>query len=487
MMAMVLTPLGFALVCLALPSGWWRKALLIVGCAVHAVAVASSWPHPPAPWAGMAIDPLGHLFLTLISGLFLATSVFFAGYHSQKLISQRVFMACMLALESALTVVCLSGNLGLLWVAIEASSLAAAPLVYFRLTPKALEATWKYLLVNSVGIALALLGIFCVAIAAMGTGRPASLNIADLAAAGPMLDPRWLRAGFLLSLVGFGTKMGLAPLHGWKPDVYGESPPPTAALMAGGLTLEGFIGLLRMHQICSAAGLASFCGGWMIAFGLLSVAVAGVFIWSSVDFRRLLAFTSVEHVGLLTLGVGLGSVGAYAGMLHAMHNTLNKAALFFVAGFLWRTQRTDRMGAIRGVIHRHPWAGVLLLGGMAATLGLPPFGMFYSEMAMVFAAAGSGRYAIAGVLVAALAMVFIGVLTAVWPMAVGTPRETEIEPVAERWHWRRLAMLAPAAAALALGAGLGIHQPVAVTRALNEAAMSLNPPTMAVASAGGTR
>ena len=420
----------------------------------------------------IGLDPLGHLLLTLVSVLFVATSVFLVGYHRKQLVSQRVFLGCILGLLSALSVVFMAQHLGVLWVAMESASLFATPLIYFRLGARALEATWKFLLMNSVGIALALLGILCIAMSTTGNATVVSLTLTDLARHAGTLDPVWLRAGFLLALIGFGTKMGLAPLHSWKPDAYGEAPPPVAALLAGGMTLGAFAGILRVTQVCASAGLSGFAGDWLIVFGLLSIATAAVFVVGNNDYRRLLAYTSVEHMGVLVLGVGLGSAGSYASMLHAMHNTLNKGVMFFLAGFFWRLYGTNQISKMRGSLLRDPVAGFLLLAALCATCGLPPFGMFFSELGIILAAAQHGRWWVLGGFVLTMAVVFVGVMTAMLPMVFGEPTSpnTQGAPRVETERWRRTTMLAAAAALAVLALGLGTYQPRMVRQALEQAA-----------------
>jgi hydrogenase-4 component F len=478
---LIIVPVVFAGVCLALPNARLRLASLVAGACAHLGVTAWSWQpaFPREPDLFFEIEPLGHLFVTLISVLFAATCVYFVGYHRKALISQRIFLACILGLLAALSALCMSQHLGVLWVALETASLAATPLIYFRLNARALEATWKFLLMNSVGVALALLGIFCIAVSAQ-RGEPAiSLQIHDLVARAGELDPVWLRAGFLLALIGFGTKMGLAPLHSWKPDAYGEAPPPIAALLSGAVTLGAFLGILRVLQICSAAGLAAFAGNWLIVFGLFSTATAAVFVVGNTDYRRIFAYTSVEHMGVLVIGVGLGFGGAYASMLHAMHNTLNKGVLFFLAGFFWRLYAGNRVQDVRGALHHHPLAGVLFLGGLCATCGLPPFGMFFSELGIVFAAAQGGRWWVLALFTLTLCIVFVGVMTAMLPMVFGPPPENHHGATRKEERWRNATMLSAAAVLLALALGLGAYQPAAVRDALTQAAATLTVPATA--------
>jgi hydrogenase-4 component F len=474
---LILFPAVFAGICLALPQARLRLAVLLAGAAGHTALVVWTWlpGFQGAPLLYFALDPLGHLFVSLISVLFLATSVYFLGYHREAHISQRGFLACMLGLLSAMSALCMSQHLGVLWVCMEAASLASTPLIYFHLNARSLEATWKFLLMNSVGIALALLGIFCVAIATLATEPAVSLSLADLMARARDLNVTWLRSGFLFVLVGFGTKMGLSPLHSWKPDAYGEAPPHVAALLAGGVTLGAFIGILRVYAVCVAAGLQDFAGMWLIAFGLLSIATAAVFVVGNNDYRRIFAYTSVEHMGVMAIGVGLGAAGSYSSMLHAMHNSLNKGVLFFVAGFFWRLYESNRVSDVRGALHHHPVAGFLFLGGLCATCGLPPFGMFFSELGIIFAAAAREQWWVVGLFSVTLSVVFIGVMTAMLPMVFGPPPEHLSRDKSSSSRWRTAAMLIPAAMLLVGGFVLGSYQPEGVRAALTAAAQTLTP------------
>jgi hydrogenase-4 component F len=269
--------------------------------------------------------------------------------------------------------------------------------------------------------------------------------------------------------------MGLSPLHSWKPDAYGEAPPPVAALLSGAMTLGAFLGILRVFQICAAAGLAEFAGGWLVVFGLLSIATAAVFVVGNNDYRRIFAYTSVEHMGVMVVGIGLGLGGSYAALLHAMHNTLNKGVLFFMAGFFWRIYQSNRVSDVRGAIHHHPTAGILFLGGLCATCGLPPFGMFFSELGILFAAAQRGQWWVLGIFTLTLCITFVGVMTAMLPMVFGPPPETNLAVAEGKEKWRSGAMLSPAIVLLLAAFFLGAYQPPGVGRALKEAAATLEP------------
>jgi hydrogenase-4 component F len=349
---------------------------------------------------------------------------------------------------AAVTVVSLSQHLAMLWVGMEATTLAVAPLIYHRHDRRSLEAVWKYLLISSVGIALALLGTFFLASAqGEGAGRP--LVLPDLIAHARVLHPSWLRAAFLFLLVGYGTKMGLAPMHTWKPDTYGEAPSLVSGLMSGALTSCAFLGIARISEVVMAAGLADFARPVLIGFGMLSLVVAAAFVIGQNDLKRLLAYSSVEHMGLLVLGLGLGGVGTYGSVLHVLNNGLTKGWMFLVAGNLVLASGSSAAAANRGVLRRLPISGALLVLGLFAVTGSPPFGTFLSEFTIVRAAVNGGYVWIAVTTLLLLAVIFVGMSALVLEMSLSAP-DSDAPPIRES-AWLVVGPLVLAAAVLMLG------------------------------------
>ena len=272
--APILLPLAMAVVVFFTPSKRWRPRLLAATAAAHlALTVAILYAGPEGGAAGwLRLDPLGRLVLLVISILFFACAVYSVGYLRYRVErANRRFCACMLAALGAMSLVTYAQHLGLLWVGVDATALAIAPLIYFNRTPRSIEATWKYLVISSVGIALALLGSFFVSYAALQGGGQASLLFSDLLAQAHLLSRPWLRGGFALLLVGYGTKMGLAPMHTWKPAAYGEAPGVVGAILAGGLTSCSFLAILRLTQVTRAAGEGDYSSRLLLAMGLLSI------------------------------------------------------------------------------------------------------------------------------------------------------------------------------------------------------------------------
>jgi len=450
-------------------AGTLRPGILVATAAAHLAIVLSLWIRPaPGAFDGwLYADPLGLLVLSLTSVVFFLTALYTVEYmRRQRARGGRVFVTGLLAFLAAATLVTLSQHLALLWVGIEATTLALAPLIFHRHDRRSLEAVWKYLLISSVGIALALLGIFFLATAQVGVaGRPLILD--DLTSHAGELHPAWLRVAFLFLLVGFGTKMGLAPMHTWKPDTYGEAPSLVSGLMAGVLTSCAFLGVARVTGVVVAAGLGPFVQPVLIGFGLLSLAVAAVFIIGQSDVKRLLAYSSVEHMGLLVLGLGFGGIGAYGSVLHMLNNGLSKSWLFLVVGNIVLASGSSAISANRGLIRSLPVSGTLLVLGLFAVTGSPPFGLFISEFTLLRAAIGAGHLWVASVMLVLLAVIFVGMALPLLEMALGG-EAGNADPLPES-RWLVIGPILLAAAVLTLG----LYIPTPLRDALAGAAAGL--------------
>jgi len=432
-------PFAAGLAAFVLGNNRARRTLLLSASAVHGGLVIEAWlrpaPLPISRWLGM--DEVSLLFLGITSTLFFAAAVSATGTlrmeeasrqaqtHGQSWASntqERIFTSCLLLFLASMTLVVVSRHLGLLWVAVEATTLASAPLIYHQRHKRSLEAAWKYLLICSVGIALALLGNFFMAVStSVGTGHQISLNLADLMAGAPGLDPAWLKAAFLLLLIGYGTKMGLAPMHTWLPDAHSEAPPVVSALLSGALLNCAFLGIMRIQSVLTAAGLGEFGRQQLVFFGMLSMAIAAVFLLTQTDYKRLLAYSSVEHMGVLALGAGLGGVGSLGAALHALNHSMTKAALFLIAGNIMVVARTKEIGSVRGLLSTAPVAASMWLAGILAVVGSPPFGLFTSELMILKAAVDGSRWWVAGGYLTALSVAFVAMALAAVKMVFGEP------------------------------------------------------------------
>jgi len=391
---------------------------------VHATVTALVLIYPKYRlWSHqLELDPLGAVILLSVSTLYLLCSFYAVGYlqyRSER--SNRIFTVSFSAFLGLISLAIWAHDLGLMWVAIEGTTLATAPLIYYYRSPRSIEATWKYLLVGSVGIALALLGTFFLAWASMQGGHEASLHLSTLIAHAPTMSPGWLRAAFILLLVGYGTKMGLAPMHTWKPDAYGEAPGLVGAILAGGVTSGAFLALMRIYQIASAGGQGPFASRLLILMGLLSMATAGIFVINQRDFKRMLAYSSVEHMGILVLGVGLGGLALWGALLHVMMNAMTKGVLFLSAANIHRAYHEKSTDSVQGALRRVPLSAALFLTGFLAITGSPPFGPFISEFSILNGAFMTGQYVSAALFLVFLLVIFIGMGITVLKVVQGRP------------------------------------------------------------------
>jgi len=323
-----------------------------------------------------------------------------------------------------------------------------------------------------VGIALALLGTFFLAFSAMQGGMPASLSWEDLLRDGSHLSKPWLRAAFILLLVGYGTKMGLAPMHSWKPDTYGESPGVVGAIFAGGVTSVAFLALLRVYQIGVAAGEAVFMSQLLLVMGVFSMAVAGMFMIGQRDIKRLLAYSSVEHMGILVLGLGIGKTAFFGTLLHVVNNTLTKGVLFLSAGNIQRAFGSKTVSDVSGAIRRLPISGSLFLVGFLAITGSPPFAPFVSEFSILNGAMDAGQYLVAGLFLFLLLVVFVGMGKTVLGVVQG-PIPLKIKDTRYRDNFLTAA---PLLALMALVLLFGVFIPAPLNQLLHEAVFSLEYP-----------
>ncbi|MER3481086.1 MAG: hydrogenase [Meiothermus sp.] len=347
----------------------------------------------------------------------------------------------------------LAHNLGLLWIFVEGSTLASALLVYHQGGARALEATWKYLLLSSVGIALGLIGVILV-YALLGG---ATLDWQEARGLVRRADPAQLQLAFAFLLVGFGTKVGLFPLQAWLPDAHSEAPSPASALMSGTLLNVAFYALLRYAALLGSAGLFGFTAGLLQGFGLASLLAAGLFLFVQRDYKRLLAYSSMEHMGLAVYGLGLGV--PWLAMLHTLFHSLTKTAAFLTAGNLLLAYQSKLIARVGGVYQAWPATAGLWVLSLLALAGLPPFGLFYTEFQALFRSSPLSM----GLYLLGLVGAFAGLL---WPMSRMAFGEGHAEVIPSLRSGAAL-VLAPAAL-VALALVLGLFPPVGVVERLAE-------------------
>jgi hydrogenase-4 component F len=430
----ILIPVIGGLIALFIRNIRTALGVLILISAAHLFITTAYWTIPPPAGEWLALDLPGHLFLTLTSVLFFIVSLYFVPYllHAKQDGESipRLFVPCLLGLLATLTLVMVSQHLALIWAGIEVALLVSAPLIYFYRKKSALEATWNRFLLCSVGIALALLAIFFLG-AATDSETPLTLTALQKA----KMAPLWLKAAFIMALIGYGTQMGLAPLHTWLPGVHSSAPAPVSALFSGTLLNTAFLGLLRFYQVVLAAGEEAFAQQLFLIFGFISMGVAAVRQTPSVrqtasvsmvhedDYKRLLAYSSVGNMGVLAVGIGLGGNALMGMLLHVINHSFCQAGLFLLSGNLFRVYRTKTASPVRGALTRLPISGTLLAATLFAIGGMPPFGLFISKWIIFQSAMSSDQVGLGVLFISLMVIAFLGMARVFLPMLQGAPTE----------------------------------------------------------------
>jgi hydrogenase-4 component F len=364
--------------------------------------------------------------------------------------------ALMSAFLGAMSLAVLADNLGVLWVAVEGTTIATAFLVGQHRTRASLEAAWKYVVLGSVGVAIAFLGIVLVYAATRASGTP-TLSWVDLVTHPTLLDPAVLKLGAALAVLGFATKAGLAPMHSWLPDAHSQAPAPVSGLMSGVLLSVAFYAILRIQAVANPVLGPGLLRGMLAVAGLLSLAVAAALLLRQRDYKRMLAYSSIEHMGLLALGAAAGGpLALTAVLLHMLGHGLAKSSLFVVSGRLLAVEHSTAVADIRGLLARRPGLAVPWLAGTAALLGLPPFSLFFSEVGIVVGAWTAGLQVVTAVALGLLLVAFVALvrLTATMTLGAGSPGGPVAEPDrSPHGPWLPLALALAVVAVIALLSG----------------------------------
>ena len=328
-----------------------------------------------------------------------------------------------------------SNNVGFMWIAIEATTITSALLIPLQVTKASVEASWKYILIGSIGIALAfggtVLGYFD--FVNMAGRHETALNWTVLVASAAHLHPQVIQLAFVFILVGYGTKAGLAPMHTWLPDAHAEAPAPLSAMMSGVLLAVALYAVVRWQAVVNAAVGRGFTDGLYIALGVLSIVIASFSLVVQSNYKRMLAYSSIEHTGLICVGLALGPLGIFAAMLHMLNHTLAKSTMFFLAGRVLHRYGTAEIGHVSGLLKAMPWTGGLFATGLLAVIGLPPFGLFLSEFALIRAGFAAGRPWLMGLVLALMTVAFVSMIGHLNRMLYGAPAAGV--SVGEGSHW----------------------------------------------------
>lgn len=418
-LAMVLAPAGAIVLILLVRRPRAAEALNLLGSAISLAAIlgvlASSREGDHTFWGSyVIIDGFGAWTILCAAIVYFLASVYAVGYMRMLGEEDRLhrFYAMFAGFGLSTLVGPMMNNAGLYWIAIELTTLISTFLVAFEREAVSIEAAWKYIIVVSAGISLALLGT--VLFYWSGTfvlGPTYDMTWKTLQDAAPRLNPALVSLSFLLVLIGYGAKVGLAPMHTWLPDAHSEGPAPVSAMLSGALLNTAMVGIVRYLAVADAAGISRLARGALLALGAFSLFVAALFIVRQKGVKRLMAYSSVEHMGVIALGFGFGGPLGIAGALyHMLNHSLNKSAMFFGAGAVMRAYKTKRIPSIRRVMRTLPVLGGLWLAGAVAITGAPPFALFLSELTIIRAGLSGSNYFLIALMAVLLIIIFVGFL-----------------------------------------------------------------------------
>jgi hydrogenase-4 component F len=358
---------------------------------VSGIALSAAVLGGPTPAAGglLRVDALSAFMLSVVGAVGLTAT--WGGLPAADAPAQDWMYSTLVTLFlGAMSLAVLADNLGVLWVAVEATTIATTFLVGHNRTRRSLEAAWKYVVLGSVGVAIAFLGLVLLYAATVAAGRP-TLSWIVLTQGHLALDPSLVKVAGALAVLGFATKAGLAPMHSWLPDAHSQAPAPVSGLMSGVLLSVAFYAILRVQAVVNPVLGPGLMRGLLVTSGLLSLAVAAALIIRQRDLKRMLAYSSIEHMGVLALAAAIGGTLAIAAaLLHVLGHGLAKSSLFVVSGRILVVEGTTQIDQIRGLLTRRPALAIPYLAGMAALLGLPPFSLFFTEVAIVLAGFARG-------------------------------------------------------------------------------------------------
>jgi hydrogenase-4 component F len=380
--------------------------------------------------AYLSADALNAVVLLTVSLVGFAASYYSIGYLRQEVakgvigfrrVKQYYILFHLFLMAMFYTIITVSPIL--MWIAIEATTLSTAFLISFYNKPSAVEAAWKYLIINSIGLLLGFFGTLLFLTAVPDSGADTLDTWQILQAGGAGMNPLLARIAFIFVLIGYGTKAGLVPMHTWLPDAHSKAPSPISALLSGALLNCALLAILKFKMITDAAIGVAFTQNLMIFFGAISIAVPAFIIIVQKNYKRLFAYSSVEHMGMITLGFGFGGVGSFAALLHMIYHSLSKSILFFSAGNLLLRFGSTKIDNIRGVLSTLPITGKMLFMGFLAITGVPPFGIFLSE-AYILTAGIASHPVIVMIVLLLLALIFIGFLRMMTAMGFGNMAES---------------------------------------------------------------
>ena len=451
--------------------GWAGAWLSLVSLGSALAFAASILAGSEAPTFGpsemLRADSLSALLMACVAGVATLALFFSPGlgrespYDAAQLRRYHVFVNLFIF---AMLLAVSANNVGIMWIAVEATTIFSAMVIPLALTKASVEASWKYILISSVGITLAFAGTVLAYFdfVALSGRTENALNWPVLLSAAPHLHPEVMRVAFVFLLVGFGTKAGIAPMHTWLPDAHSEAPSPLSAMMSGVLLAVALYAIIRWKVVVDATLGPAFSNQLLLLMGLFSLLVAAFSLVLQRNYKRMLAYSSIEHTGLICIGLGLGPLGVFAAFLHLVCHTAAKSMLFILSGEVQHRYRSTELDRVSGLLKVMPWTGALFMVGILAIVGLPPFGLFISEFALIRAGFAAGRPGLMAAVLALLAVAFVALLRHSNRMLYGKPPEGIT--VGEGGSWR----IAPLFLSVVVLVVLGLTLPASLELLLNQ-------------------
>lgn len=406
-----------------------------------------------------AVDNTNLIFLIILSLVFLMVAIYNSGYiKNSDVPSSRIshYSSMILIFVLSMTGTLLSTDLGVAWVLIEATTLSSAYLIYFNKTKHSIEAAWKYVFICSIGIALAFVGIILLNIS---SGSVNTLNFAQLYKYAANFDPNWLKIAFIFMLFGFGAKMGLAPIHFWLPDAHSEAPSPISALLSATLLNSAFLVIVRVYKIMEIANCLNYARLMLVLMGFVSLFVTAVFVYHIKNYKRMLAYSSIENMGILAIGLALGGVAYYAVILHLIGHSLAKASFFLTSGNILELYGTKRIKSVSGIIEADGKTGWLWVASFLAICAFPTSVLFISEFLIIKTMILQKHYLLCVLFVILLTIVLYGIARVVVKTAFGKVSEDKTNVIDENRNKVSMLMYIPQVVMLVIVFVLGIYIP----------------------------
>ena len=413
------------------------------------------------------VDNTNLIFLIILSFVFLMVAIYNNGYvktleYPDKKIGHYSFMIMVFVL--AMTGTVLSSNLGIAWIFVEATTLSSAYLIYFNKTKHSIEAAWKYVFICSIGIALAFVGIIFLNIA---QGNMNTLDFAQLYKHANTFDPFWLKMSFVFMLFGFGTKMGLAPVHFWLPDAHSEAPSPISALLSATLLNSAFLVIVRVFKVLDIAQCDAWARTMLLICGFVSLFITAVFVYHIKNYKRMLAYSSIENMGILAIGTALGGVALYAVILHLIGHSLAKASFFLTSGNILELFGTKRIKSVSGIMEADKKTGWLWVFSFLAICAFPTSVLFISEFLMVKTLICNEHYILCILFVLLLTIILWGIAKVVLKMTFGKLSEDKVQVVTENKGKVTFFMFVPQFIMLLIVFILGVYVPPFLNNIIN--------------------